>query len=419
MVSVTDPGLWFGDRRPRGGSHANATNTVPAGAGQSEPLWLVRRACRSRTSMRPCARSSTPRHVESRRHPPVHQLRRHLARQRGVTPVMAELNRRKAVVHVHPTAANCCKNLIPEVPPGIMEYGTDTTRAILGVMFSGTATRFPDIQYIWSHAGGTAPFLAGRIERGVPQLERARAAPAQRRDARVEAVPLRHRRRRQSGRARFVAEAGHDRASVCSAPTSHPPGRVWTSSGAWRRSASARPTCVRSSGRMRSSCYRGSPRPDPVGVAAARGLWVNSTHQGWLAGTAGLPRELTNQCSAANVFTPESRHSVAYRSMSALCHIRTHVDHKSGVACAAGRQPVLWLRYRAGDQVDVGNRRHQEPANQSPERLSPLRTAAHVTIEPSRQKSLLLQDALCRLPSPHPLTRSRSDTLHRRDRLCG
>ena len=84
---------------------------------------------------------------------------------------MAELNRRKAIVHVHPTAANCCKNLIPDVPPGIMEYGTDTTRAILGVMFSGTATRFPDIRWIWSHAGGTAPFLAGRIERGARNLK--------------------------------------------------------------------------------------------------------------------------------------------------------------------------------------------------------------------------------------------------------
>ena len=86
-------------------------------------------------------------------------------------PVMAELNRRKAVVHVHPTAANCCRNLVADVPPNIMEYGTDTTRAILSVMFSGTAVRFPDIRFIWSHAGGTAPFLAGRIEQNVRNLK--------------------------------------------------------------------------------------------------------------------------------------------------------------------------------------------------------------------------------------------------------
>ena len=81
-------------------------------------------------------------------------------------PVMEELNRRKAIVHVHPTAANCCKNLdyAPGVNPGSMEYGTDTTRAIMGVAFSGDAARFPAIRFIWSHAGGTAPFLAGRIE---------------------------------------------------------------------------------------------------------------------------------------------------------------------------------------------------------------------------------------------------------------
>jgi predicted TIM-barrel fold metal-dependent hydrolase len=45
-----------------------------------------------------------------------------------------------------------------------MEYGTDTTRAIMGVAFSGDARRYPNIRWIWSHAGGTVPFLAGRIE---------------------------------------------------------------------------------------------------------------------------------------------------------------------------------------------------------------------------------------------------------------
>lgn len=46
-------------------------------------------------------------------------------------PVMAELNRRKALVTVHPTAADCCRNLgyAAGIGPGTIEYGTDTTRA--------------------------------------------------------------------------------------------------------------------------------------------------------------------------------------------------------------------------------------------------------------------------------------------------
>ncbi len=81
-------------------------------------------------------------------------------------PVMEELNRRKAIVAVHPTAADCCRNLeyAPGASPSSIEYGTDTTRAIMGITFSGDAVRYPDIRYIWSHAGGSVPFFAGRIE---------------------------------------------------------------------------------------------------------------------------------------------------------------------------------------------------------------------------------------------------------------
>jgi len=81
-------------------------------------------------------------------------------------PVMDELNRRRAVVHIHPTAANCCRNLSYGAAPGSIEYGTDTTRALIGVTFSGDAARCPDIRFIWSHAGGSTPFLAGRIDGG-------------------------------------------------------------------------------------------------------------------------------------------------------------------------------------------------------------------------------------------------------------
>jgi predicted TIM-barrel fold metal-dependent hydrolase len=81
-------------------------------------------------------------------------------------PVMEELNRRRAVVAVHPTAANCCRSLEYGLGPGSIEYGTDTTRAIIGVAFSGDAARFPEIRFIWSHAGGSLPFLASRIDGG-------------------------------------------------------------------------------------------------------------------------------------------------------------------------------------------------------------------------------------------------------------
>jgi predicted TIM-barrel fold metal-dependent hydrolase len=78
-------------------------------------------------------------------------------------PVMNELNRRKAVLYTHPTAANCCRNLQPNVPPTVIEFGTDTSRAITQIVFSGTAARCPDLQIIFSHAGGTLPFLTERL----------------------------------------------------------------------------------------------------------------------------------------------------------------------------------------------------------------------------------------------------------------
>ncbi len=78
-------------------------------------------------------------------------------------PVMDELNRRKAILYTHPTAANCCRALMPEVPATVIEFGTDTTRTITDIVFSGTAARCPDIRFIFSHAGGTLPFLTERL----------------------------------------------------------------------------------------------------------------------------------------------------------------------------------------------------------------------------------------------------------------
>jgi predicted TIM-barrel fold metal-dependent hydrolase len=79
------------------------------------------------------------------------------------TPVMEELNRRKAVVYTHPFRNDCCRNLVPDVFEPIIELGTDTTRTIASLVFSGTAAKFPDIKFIFSHGGGTLPFLIQRF----------------------------------------------------------------------------------------------------------------------------------------------------------------------------------------------------------------------------------------------------------------
>ena len=40
----------------------------------------------------------------------------------------------------------------------------NTARAIFSLMFSGTLRRYPNIRFIFSHCGGVAPLLIGRVE---------------------------------------------------------------------------------------------------------------------------------------------------------------------------------------------------------------------------------------------------------------
>jgi predicted TIM-barrel fold metal-dependent hydrolase len=78
-------------------------------------------------------------------------------------PIFEELNRRKAVVYFHPLVASCCGRLSVGTFPAVIEVPHDTTRAVTSLLLSGTFARFRDIKWLFSHAGGTVPMLAGRI----------------------------------------------------------------------------------------------------------------------------------------------------------------------------------------------------------------------------------------------------------------
>ena len=114
-------------------------------------------------------------------------------------PVFDELNRRGAVVYTHPTDAPCCHNLA-NANPATLEWFTDTARSIMSLIAENTgtrlggggvlgrgraagapaggvggaqpaqpsaATRYNNIRFIWSHAGGTLIGAVSRVVGGV------------------------------------------------------------------------------------------------------------------------------------------------------------------------------------------------------------------------------------------------------------
>jgi len=80
-----------------------------------------------------------------------------------LNPIWEELNRRKATVYTHPADANCCVNLVQGLPGSAIEWGTDSTRSIANLIFSGTSQKYRDVNWIFSHGGGALTSFAERF----------------------------------------------------------------------------------------------------------------------------------------------------------------------------------------------------------------------------------------------------------------
>jgi predicted TIM-barrel fold metal-dependent hydrolase len=87
-------------------------------------------------------------------------------------PIFTELNRRRATIFIHPTVpcvAKGCNGLpqsatpLPQFGPAMFEFLFDEARAVINLISSGLAERFPHVKVIVPHGGGTLPSLVERF----------------------------------------------------------------------------------------------------------------------------------------------------------------------------------------------------------------------------------------------------------------
>ena len=78
-------------------------------------------------------------------------------------PLFDELERRAAVVFVHPTSSPDAAARGLGLPDSLIDFTADTTRAAAQMHYHNVFARTPNVKYIFSHAGGTIPFLAARF----------------------------------------------------------------------------------------------------------------------------------------------------------------------------------------------------------------------------------------------------------------
>ncbi|MGW4125222.1 amidohydrolase family protein [Nocardia sp. NPDC004711] len=78
-------------------------------------------------------------------------------------PVLDELDRRSAVVFVHPTSPPCWEHTAFDQPRSLIEFPFETTRAITGLILTGALDRYQRLSVIAPHGGGALPSLADRI----------------------------------------------------------------------------------------------------------------------------------------------------------------------------------------------------------------------------------------------------------------
>lgn len=81
-----------------------------------------------------------------------------------LNPIFASLNRRGAVVVIHPNKPSSVpEDVNKNLPAPIVEFFFDTTRTFINMLMAGIFKRYPDIKFIIPHAGALLPIVADRL----------------------------------------------------------------------------------------------------------------------------------------------------------------------------------------------------------------------------------------------------------------
>jgi aminocarboxymuconate-semialdehyde decarboxylase len=75
-------------------------------------------------------------------------------------------NELEAVLYIHPTNPVGVEAMLDYWLMPLVGFLADTTLAAAGLVFSGVAEKFPDINWVLGHLGGAIPYLAERLDRG-------------------------------------------------------------------------------------------------------------------------------------------------------------------------------------------------------------------------------------------------------------
>ncbi len=78
--------------------------------------------------------------------------------------LFSELNRLNAVVFIHPASSPGIEQSHLGFPEAMMDVCFETTRTVFSLIINGATRKYPNIQFILAHAGGTVPYTAARLD---------------------------------------------------------------------------------------------------------------------------------------------------------------------------------------------------------------------------------------------------------------